>query len=620
MDEIVEEQIEELEVPLAQGNLVDLSLYAPDARPVNTSVVGLITDEANLPIEGALIKLGSLEYLSDEQGRFVAINVTLNSLGSSYTVEKEGYFKGIRSFKPQLNTVEHTSVQLKKKKVVGSFNATLGGTINTVNQLSITFPPNAIVDAEGNLVQGNVQVEAAWIDPRISEQLPGSLIGLNSALEEVSLASYSMAAVELTVNGQEVNIAPEMSAEIAFPIPQDLRSSAPEEIPLWSLEEDLGLWIEEGVAIKDGIHYIGNVTHFSFWNCDITFDRVDIFGTVENQNGDPVTGMQVTASTPSFGVIGSSYTNSVGLFGGRLPRGEVITLEFKNGDCESQEIEVGPFESNVFLDDIVMEVEMGTIRGRVTGCQGEVLENAFVRIESSTFSLPTYSNQEGEWNVAYSTLCELPEVIFVQAMVGTTLFESEQQVKIPSENVNFGDVAVCDEVVIAPPNNPGTQISCGVGGVQVPVNSLEVLSYMSTENENGKLTLLVSSNQIGFKIKTLFPLLDPSTNQYTPENWDLAVGTPIPIDFFSFSQQLPGQVSPDPTVLYRCGPGIDESIEDAVYFPMCDDVEFTIAELNINPIPNGDFALMQSGDRIAIRIEGTLPNGESLEIDLLRTF
>lgn len=621
IDEVIEEEVQSLEIPLPQSDLVDLSLYNPDLRPVNTSVVGIITDEDNMPIEGALVKLAGDEYLSDELGRFTAINVTLNSRGSVYTVEKAGYYKGIRRFKPQADAVEQTRVQLKKKSIIGSFNATIGGTVTTADGLSITFPANAIVDANGNLVFGNVNVAAAWIDPRISEQLPGSLFGLNSAVEEVSLISYSMAAVELSASGQEVNIAPETYATIEFPIPVDIRSSAPEEIPLWSLEEELGLWIEEGVAIKEGNKYIGNVSHFSFWNCDVAPDRVDVMGMVLNQNEVAVAGIKVKATSPNFGVIGTAITNSLGFFGGQLPRGEIIKLEFENGDCESREMEVGPFDGNTFLGDIVLEMELGTIRGRVTDCEGAILQNAFVEIESSSFLIPTYTNLDGEFSAGYSTLCDLPSAIFVQASVDGTLFQSEQQVEIPSETVDFGDVAVCDEVDNFQ-TGVGGGMTCGVGigGVSVPTNNLTALGYVSTEGEFGKLKLLVSSDLFGFQVTTLFPLVDPSAGQYDPENWDLAVDTSLPLDFFSFSRQVSGEASADPTVLYNCGPGVDETIDNAVYFPICDDVEFSITDLSLNPIANGDFALMQSGDFITCRIQGTLPNGESLEIDLHKVF
>jgi hypothetical protein len=35
---------------------------------------------------------------------------------------------------------------------------------------------------------------------------------------------------------------------------------------LWSFDEAKGLWKEEGQAIKTGSNYVGDVSHFSFWN------------------------------------------------------------------------------------------------------------------------------------------------------------------------------------------------------------------------------------------------------------------------------------------------------------------------------------------------------------------
>ena len=50
---------------------------------------------------------------------------------------------------------------------------------------------------------------------------------------------------------------------------------APETINLWYFDEENGYWKEEGQAIKDGNKYVAEVTHFTWWNCDILFDAID---------------------------------------------------------------------------------------------------------------------------------------------------------------------------------------------------------------------------------------------------------------------------------------------------------------------------------------------------------
>ena len=40
-------------------------------------------------------------------------------------------------------------------------------------------------------------------------------------------------------------------------------------MPLWYFDEQKGMWVEEGVATKQGNQYVGTVNHFTDWNCDI---------------------------------------------------------------------------------------------------------------------------------------------------------------------------------------------------------------------------------------------------------------------------------------------------------------------------------------------------------------
>jgi hypothetical protein len=61
---------------------------------------------------------------------------------------------------------------------------------------------------------------------------------------------------------------PGKTAKLRFTIPSSLRSTAPATIPLWSVDETTGLWKQEGSATKGTDYYEGDVSHFSFWNCD----------------------------------------------------------------------------------------------------------------------------------------------------------------------------------------------------------------------------------------------------------------------------------------------------------------------------------------------------------------
>lgn len=116
--------------------------------------------------------------------------------------------------------------------------------------------------------------------------MPGDLRGISTDGSLKTLTTYGMAAVELTgALGELLQIAPGQKASLTMPIPVAILSNAPATIPLWSFDEAKGLWKEEGQAIKTGSNYVGDVSHFSFWNCDVPNNYVQFNCTVKNSDG-----------------------------------------------------------------------------------------------------------------------------------------------------------------------------------------------------------------------------------------------------------------------------------------------------------------------------------------------
>jgi len=103
-----------------------------------------------------------------------------------------------------------------------------------------------------------------------NDQLPGDLTGIGKDGKPVRLSSYGAVSVSLKdMAGKPLNLAKGKSAVIHLPIDGNLVAGSPNTIKLWSFDENKGVWIEEGVATKDGNAYVGKVTHFSAVNMDL---------------------------------------------------------------------------------------------------------------------------------------------------------------------------------------------------------------------------------------------------------------------------------------------------------------------------------------------------------------
>ncbi|HEX7150276.1 MAG TPA: hypothetical protein VF618_02225 [Thermoanaerobaculia bacterium] len=142
----------------------------------------------------------------------------------------------------------------------------------------VIIPPGALVDAEGKTAVAPVRVALTTLNPA-RRALPGDYRAVDRNGETTELLSFGAANVDLrSATGQPLNLRPGVNAELRVPVSDLQRPSAPAIIPLWSYDEDRGLWIEEGQATlqntAEGWMYVGKTPHFSTLNMDISGNDV----------------------------------------------------------------------------------------------------------------------------------------------------------------------------------------------------------------------------------------------------------------------------------------------------------------------------------------------------------
>jgi hypothetical protein len=69
-------------------------------------------------------------------------------------------------------------------------------------------------------------------------------------------------------SGNELKLKSGKKATINVPVATTQQSTAASTIPLWHFNETTAVWEEEGAATLNGTIYTGEVSHFSWWNCD----------------------------------------------------------------------------------------------------------------------------------------------------------------------------------------------------------------------------------------------------------------------------------------------------------------------------------------------------------------
>lgn len=355
---------------------------------ISSTVSGFVTDETDAAVNGATVQAGASTTTTDKYGYFEISNVQVVKNAAVVTVIKPGYFKGIKTYIAAENKSGFFRIKLLPKTNQGNFDAATGGTVTLTNGLSIVFPASSVVVvSSGAAYTGQVNVAAQWINPTandLNRTMPGDLRGLDSLGFIRSLTTYGMAAVEITGGaGEALQVAPGKKATLTFPIPASISSSAPANLPLWSFNETNGLWKQEGFAIKSGSNYVGEVSHFSFWNCDVPANYVQFNCTVQDAAGNAVSGAIVKVSVVSNPQnAGYGYTDSSGYTGGAVPDNTELLLEvFSNYACgtavHSQNFTTS--NQNVSLGVItIAAANVAIVSGTVINCSAAPVTNGYI--------------------------------------------------------------------------------------------------------------------------------------------------------------------------------------------------------------------------------------------------
>ena len=426
--------------------------YNPPVIKVNGSLLGRVIDENSNPVSGATVRLGSNTVTTGEFGFFRFKDKVLNAAGTFVSVEMPGYFQGSDRFFPKANKLNYTTIQLLPKTIIGTVSGADGGEVSLSSGAIVRLPAGGIVDASGQPYTDEVQVAAQWLNPkadRLGDFMPGNLQGISEAGEEMSMASYGMLAVELTSpSGEVLNIGNNLKATLEFPIVSELSASAPQEIPLWYFDEVSGLWMEEGKAVREGDRYVGEVAHFSFWNCDDPFFLVNLTGTLVNSDGNPLANTLVEITLASTASSGWGYTDETGVFGGMVPKDEALILVIRDNCGEitlSQDI--GPFSEDVDLGTIVADEDAATVvnlTGTLIDCDGNPVTNGVVELTwGSSWSFYVDVADDGTFSFAANICGDIDYSLTGIDLVNQ--FQSEEITGTVPADQDLGTISACAE-------------------------------------------------------------------------------------------------------------------------------------------------------------------------------
>jgi len=414
--------------------------------------LGRILDTNGNPIEEVQITIGNSSATTDANGIFIINDATVNERFAYVKASKAGFIHASRALVPSEGT-NNIHIVMLPELTTATITSGNAETVSLANGASVEFEGN-YSKPDGSPYTGNVNVILHHLDPsddNMVNQMPGMLYASNSQNEERLLQTYGMLAVELRgTAGEELNIAEGSSAEIIMPLDPSLMGNAPNTIPLWYFDEEHGYWIEEGEATLAGNAYVGTVTHFSFWNCDIPAEAANVCLTVMDTSNNPISNLNVVITSNTYGSR-SGNTNALGQVCGFLPSNESLTLEvFNSFNCSGGSIysaSVGPFTNDaaitITLDnaDIISETVVGTFND----CSGDAITQGYVQV---THQGQLYTDMVADGNFEiHLARCSNDDAFTVKAIDYINIQETDAlNYTFTTPLTNLGTIQACNAI------------------------------------------------------------------------------------------------------------------------------------------------------------------------------
>ncbi len=379
--ELVDNQVNNSDFKYEYGSFTTRNFY------------GQVFDRNGNPVANATVTIGSSTVQTTSNGLFILKNAQVKEKFAYVKVTKSGFVNASRVLVPSSgnNRIKIMMIPATTTTTIVSGNTS---TVSLTDGTKVKFD-GSFKDANGNAYTGNVNValfHLATTDTYFNETMPGTLLASDAEGNPRVLESYGMVHVQLTgSSGQNLQISTGHTAEITLPISATQSASAPASIPLWSFDESLGIWKLEGAAIKTGATYVGNVSHFSWWNCDYPYPLSTLNVTVNNTANQPISGIRVQISVTGQTYNHNTMTDNYGVATGLVPANTGLTLSIFD-QCNNMiyAAPIGPFVTNstntvpVTLSNSVLQTF--NITGILKDCSGNNVTDGMVQLTSANIS------------------------------------------------------------------------------------------------------------------------------------------------------------------------------------------------------------------------------------------
>ena len=393
--------------PTPSGGITDGKKVNPGDMKMS-ALSGYVYTSEGTPLQNVQVTSGNVACITGPDGGFSLERVNSVNGRTVVTFTSDGYIDLTRSMKTVAGDVwevtmnptwGNNNVASDTKKVTEDISVTVAG-------MTVDLQANGLKYADTGEPVGTYEWVTAQVlylspdDKDFASMMPGGdLAAVRNDKSEVQLVSYGMSNVSLTANGLKVQLAEGKPATVTFPVPEKFKNDTPEEIPLWSFNEDTGLWEEEGVAKYDSQQnvYKGQVTHFSWVNLDYPESRTTLKVNVKDEAGNPIPNLMIDVDGQRFN---STDVNGMAEFFVPINTEFYVTVRSRDYSNYSPEVKVNVEKLSVGTTKTV-DITLPTvahISGKVVNSgKGNNLSSLWIEYGSSNATKAVHTDAEGQF-------------------------------------------------------------------------------------------------------------------------------------------------------------------------------------------------------------------------------
>lgn len=318
----------------------------------SATIRGTVVDATGSPIADVEVRTESGTTTTSTQGTF---EVEVPSSGAAVlTFHRTGYVRGLERLDMSTSGEVPLTVTMIDMAPSIPFDSSAGGEVVGMRGATMTAPPDAFRDREGNPVSGMVEVYLTPFNPSDDAELdayPGDGLARDASGETIHLETFGVLDVTVMQGDVDLTIRDGMGVDIKVPLPDPMPAQPPESIALWGFDDDAGVWVEEGIAtlnLDEGV-YEGTIGHLSPWNCDQPLSATCLKGRALDGAGEPAAGSYIVARGNDYTGASTAVADGEGHFcvPVRKDSSVTVTVHGPNGGQIEQTVASGSADTAI---------------------------------------------------------------------------------------------------------------------------------------------------------------------------------------------------------------------------------------------------------------------------------